>query len=201
MTRLGSHADFDALANRLHGRGMSALKNDDWPLLVIALEEAVDLRRPRPQIFVDMDGVLADFDAHHEAVFGFRSCKLADNVDWNAVRAVPSFYEAIPPMADMAELWGAVESYKPIVLTGVPRSVEEAPDNKRAWVRKHIGPDVEVRCCRSAEKCLHAHPGDILIDDWNKYQHLWEQAGGIFILHTSAAASVTELKRVLEASA
>jgi len=32
---------------------------------------------------------LADFDRHHEAVFGARACKIADNVNWAAVRAVP----------------------------------------------------------------------------------------------------------------
>lgn len=72
-------------------------------------------------------------------------------------------------MPDMAELWSYVEPYRPIVLTGVPSMVAEAPDNKRAWVGKHLGGDVEVRCCRSNEKCLHARPGDILIDDWNRY--------------------------------
>ena len=42
------------------------------------------------QIFVDMDGVLADFDTGHEIVFGIRSDKLADNVDWPAVQAMPT---------------------------------------------------------------------------------------------------------------
>jgi hypothetical protein len=37
-------------------------------------------------LFVDMDGVLADFDAHHEAVFGVRPSKVTDNVHWAAVR-------------------------------------------------------------------------------------------------------------------
>lgn len=145
------------------------------------------------QLFVDMDGVLADFDAHHQAVFGFRADKQLDNVDWQSVRRVAGFYAAIPPMADLAELWEAIAPHTPIVLTGVPASVEEAADNKRAWARKHLGSHVEVRCCRSKEKCLHAAPGDILIDDWEKYRHLWLAKGGHWITHRSAAETIREL--------
>ena len=145
------------------------------------------------QIFVDMDGVLADFDTGHEIVFGLRSCKKADNVDWQAVRAVVGFYERLPPMPDMQELWAHVAKYRPIILTGVPSSVAEAADNKRAWVRKHIGSHVEVRCCRSSEKSLHAQVGDILIDDWEKYCHLWLARGGRWVTHRSAAESIREL--------
>lgn len=145
------------------------------------------------QIFVDMDGVLADFDAHHEAVFGVRPDKVADNVDWSAVRAVEDFYLNIPPMDDLPMLWWALGKYSPIVLTGVPWSVAEAADNKRAWVRKHLGAHVQVRCCRSSEKCHHAVPGDILIDDWEKYKHLWINAGGRWITHRSAYETIREL--------
>lgn len=146
------------------------------------------------QIFVDMDGVLANFDAGYEREFGIKPCKIKDNVDWKAVRKVRGFYENLPPMDDMLELWGHIEKYQPIVLTGVPSSVEEAPENKRAWVRKNLGEHVEVRCCASKDKALHAIPGDILIDDWKKYQHLWELKGGIWITHTSAENSISELK-------
>ncbi len=149
------------------------------------------------QLFVDMDGVLADFDAHHEAVFGYRSDKLLDNVDWAAVGAVPDFYLNIPPMEDLGLLWAAIEPYSPIVLTGVPWSVAEAPDNKKAWVRRNLGDHVEVRCCKSAEKCLHAKPGDNLIDDWAKYQQKWLDVGGIWITHTSARQTIAELESVL----
>ena len=146
------------------------------------------------QLFVDMDGVLADFDAHHEAVFGVRSDKLADNVDWSAVRARPGFYLHIPPMPDMDVLWAHIAPFRPIVLTGVPDSVPEAPDNKRAWVLKHLGAAVEVRCCRSRDKCLHAAPGDILIDDWDKYRDLWIAKGGRWITHRSAAETIQVLE-------
>jgi len=145
------------------------------------------------QLFLDMDGVLADFDTGHEIVFGVRPDKKADNVDWKAVRAIAGFYENLPPMPDLQELWTHCERYRPIVLTGVPWSVEEAPENKRAWVRKHLGSHVEVRCCKSKEKCLHAASGDVLVDDWDKYRHLWIAKGGRWVRHRSAAESIREL--------
>jgi hypothetical protein len=153
------------------------------------------------QIFVDMDGVLADFDRHHEETFGFRSDKLLDNVDWGKVAAVPNFYAGIPMMADAQLLWNfllvARQGRPPIVLTGIPASVAEAADNKRQWVARNFGSNVEVRCCRSKEKCLHAQPGDILIDDWEKYRDLWIAKGGRWITHTSAADTVEQLQKVL----
>jgi len=145
------------------------------------------------QLFVDMDGVLADFDRHHETVFGVRSDKRADSVDWAAVRQVKDFYLNIPPMPDLALLWRRIERYRPIILTGVPQAVEEASDNKRAWVRLHLGAQVQVRCCLSREKCLHASPGDILIDDWEKYRDLWVAKGGVWITHRSAAETIVAL--------
>lgn len=145
------------------------------------------------QVFVDMDGVLADFDAHYVAVFGIRPNKLTDNVAWDAIRECKGFYTNIPPMVDMRELWDFVSPLKPIVLTGIPSSVEEAADNKRGWVRKHLGDAVEVRCCLSKEKYLHAQPGDILIDDWTKYRDLWIAKGGRWITHTSAENTINQL--------
>ena len=145
------------------------------------------------QIFVDMDGVLADFGSHHEAVLGWRPSTYLDNGDWSAVRAVEGFYLDMPPMPDLTALWTVLGRHSPIVLTGVPSSVEEAADNKRAWVRKHLGGDIEVRCCRSSEKCQHAKPGDLLIDDWEKYKHLWVGAGGVWITHRSAEDTIQEL--------
>ena len=146
------------------------------------------------QLFVDLDGVLADFDAHHAAVFGVRPDKQADNVDWAAVRATPGFYANIPPMADMSVLWEAIEPLRPIILTGIPHSVDEAASNKTFWVRWHLGPKVEVRCCRSSEKCLHAQPGDVLIDDWPKYRDLWIERGGLWVTHTSADRTIEQLR-------
>lgn len=148
------------------------------------------------RVFVDLDGVLADFDTGYERAFGVRPDKAADNVDWEAVRREPGFYARLPPMPDMLELWAAIVWLvpQPVILTGIPKGVPEAADNKRAWVARHLGPHIEVRCCLSREKCLHAWTGDVLIDDWEKYKHLWLERGGRWITHTSARSTIEQLR-------
>ncbi len=149
------------------------------------------------RLFVDLDGVLADFDQHHENVFGVRSNKYAkpgdpDDVDWQRVANAPDFYRALPKMRDADDLWAMLEPMHPTILTGIPRSVAEAEQNKRDWVLRHIGP-VPVICCRSSEKYEHCNPGDLLIDDWDKYRDRWCAKGGLWIRHTSAVATIQSL--------
>ena len=38
--------------------------------------------------------------------------------------------------------------------------------------------------------------GDVLVDDYRKDQRHWEEAGGIFIHHTSARSTIAALKRI-----
>lgn len=151
------------------------------------------------QVFVDLDGTLADLERHYHETFGYRPDKTADNLDWSKVFAVPGFFANMPPMPDMAELWGYVRELTPapIVLTGVPRRVPVAGEDKRRWVARHLGADIQVICCRSRDKSRHAKPGDILIDDWEKYRHIWVGMGGRWITHTSAASSINQLKALL----
>jgi hypothetical protein len=147
-------------------------------------------------VYVDLDGTLADFDAHYEHHLGTRPCKNSDNVDWNAVRGIPNFYRGMPPLPDFEELWKFLEPLRPSILTGIPSSVPEAADNKRAWVEKHIGLHCTTICCLSREKYKYAKGGALLIDDWTKYRHLWVDAGGIWITHTSAKDTIRQIKLI-----
>jgi hypothetical protein len=54
---------------------------------------------------------------------------------------------------------------------------------------------VEVITTSAALKREYCSQGDALIDDRDKYRRLWEQAGGVFIHHRSAAASIEQLRR------
>lgn len=150
-------------------------------------------------IFVDMDGVLADFDTGYGLKFGAAPSKASDNVDWKLVRHTEGFYRDLPPMWDFDRLWKGLAPYSPIILTGVPSSVAEAEANKRAWVDRWIGPDQPMIACASKDKSLHIRrPGDILIDDWEKYRHVWEGRGGRWITHHSADRSLLALEITLK---
>lgn len=145
------------------------------------------------RLFLDMDGVLADFDTGYRQRFNCVSDKTLDNVDWSLVRATPHFYRDLPPMPDLEHLWSAVAHLSPTILTGVPISVEEAASNKREWVDKYLGKDVPMIACLSKDKRLHGRPGDVLADDWEKHKHAWLDMGGVWITHKSAADTVPRI--------
>ena len=159
----------------------------------------IDLPKPEmPRLFVDMDGVLADFDTGYRNLFGDKSDKELDNVDWKRIRDHGGFFESLPPMHDFDHIWQAVEPFNPTIITGCPEDVEEAYANKLAWVHKNIGTHISMIGCKSRDKCLYGKPGDILIDDWEKYMHLWRGMGGHWITHISAESSVKQLHEHLE---
>ncbi len=144
------------------------------------------------QIYVDMDGVLADFSRHYLRTFGYVP-KRPGGTDWKAVRAHKGFYQGIPPMKDLDVLWARLAPYSPIVLTGIPSSVAEAEANKLEWIVKNLFTMPEVICCRAKDKANYCLPGDLLIDDYEKHQHLWLAAGGHWITHISAEATCLRL--------
>lgn len=153
----------------------------------------------RRQLFVDMDGVLADFAAHYGLHFGLYLDRLASEPPdmWDNIRSLRTFYRDLPLLPDARELWdGCCRLHaRPVVLTGVPyREVPEAEPQKRAWLAEHLGADVPVICCRSKDKRLYGRPGDVLVDDWPKYRVLWEAMGGTFVQHRSAATTLPVLR-------
>ena len=148
-----------------------------------------------PQLFLDCDGVLADFDTAALKIFGIppRAAeeKLGAPRFWVDLSTTADFYLNLPLMPDAMELYEAVKHLNPIILTGCPEG-GWAEAQKQAWAAKHF-PGVKMITCKSRNKRDHMKPGDILVDDWPKYQELWRQAGGHFILHSSAKDSISQL--------
>lgn len=149
------------------------------------------------QLYVDQDGVLADFNSAYEGLFGVVPDRVLGNINWKKIAAIGDFYWNLPPMHDMRVLWAVISKHNPIILTGVPvpaKQVPEAANNKRAWAHAQFGNDQKIICCPSSEKSLHCLPGDILIDDYVKYRHLWVAAGGEWITHKTAENTIDILR-------
>ena len=150
----------------------------------------------RKQIYLDCDGVLADFDKGAEAVLGMppRGFEKRYNpgLFWKRLASAPDFFERLEPMPDAFELYAAVKDQNPIILTGLPRGNWAEPQ-KRRWVERWF-PGLPVITTMAALKREHCHPGDVLVDDRDKHRHLWEAAGGRFVLHRNAHSSVAELR-------
>jgi len=151
-----------------------------------------DLRR---SLFLDLDGVLADFVSHVLSLFGQPPSEMPLGEMWSRAARTPAFFESIPLTDDAHELWAYCAEFEPTILTGLPRGNWAAPQ-KRRWVATHLGPHVPVITCMSRDKSNYATPGAVLIDDTVRYARLWEDRGGTFVHHRSAAQSIRELQRL-----
>ena len=154
----------------------------------------------QPHIYVDLDGVLSDFDRAAVALLGCYGWKYeaqhGAKAFWDRIHGADEFFYNLPLLPDARELWDYCCSVgEPTVLTGVPKN-PTAADQKRRWVQQHFGHD-RVITCASRDKCKHGRPGDILVDDWDRYRHLWQEMGGTFVLHTCAVDSIRQLKELL----
>lgn len=149
-----------------------------------------------PHIFLDCDGVLADFDSYAEAYFGMPprayEAKVGSAQFWKELEAKGDFYLNLPLMPDAYKLFEGVKHLHPTILTGCPRG-DWAQGQKVAWAAKHF-PGVPIITCRSADKRDYAKPGDVLIDDWAQHRHRWIEMGGVFITHHDAQTSLAALR-------
>lgn len=155
------------------------------------------------KIYVDMDGVLVDFDKQ-AALIGFPVEEFeADNKVksrfWHNIGKMAhhgfEFWGVMDPMADAFELWDYVKHHNTEILTATGH-VGNACEEKSKWAATHLG-DVVVNLVRkSKDKAVFAATNHILIDDRKKSIEPWVAAGGIGILHISAADTIRQLKEL-----
>lgn len=150
------------------------------------------------KLFVDLDGVLADFDRGVQDLTGQSPEQLHPKRMWPKIARADGFYEHLHWMEDGKVLWDAVRSKDPTILTGLPMGSWAEPQ-KRAWCARELGPDVPVITCMSRHKAARAAEQTpeqstmVLVDDREKLRESWEAAGGLFVLHTDAASSIAAL--------
>jgi hypothetical protein len=93
------------------------------------------------KIFCDLDGVLADFDAGMAKICK-RSVSWIQSMDqelvWQMLNKYPGVFEDLPLMKEAEYLWSFLLPYKPVILTGCPRS-KISRTAKVNWCKKHLG--------------------------------------------------------------
>lgn len=162
------------------------------------------------KIYLDMDGVLADFDRGLLEGYGVKNCRVNYATDWkektenqkkvaqDVVRCmeIPGFFENLPVMKGAIDLWGSVDA--PYILTALPNlsSDKRVAAEKRNWITRVFGelPENRIITCLRSEKIKYAN-NNILVDDLEKNCNEWNRAGGVAILFETAEQAINDLKK------
>lgn len=162
------------------------------------------------KIFLDMDGVLADFDrgvnelCHMEAAPQDEKHEAGnDDLMWEAIRTADHFYDRLELMPGAKELFGLLwERYgaRVEILTGIPREergIVTAAEDKIAWTRRLLSDEVRIHTvCRKHKQLYCTGPETILIDDREKTVLEWRDHGGTGILYVNAEETMRILRQL-----
>lgn len=157
-------------------------------------------------IFLDLDGVVFDFDT---AVQKFHPGNTRDSVKqkdfWAPLAATPNFFRTLDLFKDAYDMYWMLkyEGWKIEILTALPLPTGHfvtAAEDKIAHVREHLDRHVMVHTVvggKNKYKWLEQKPGSILVDDYKRNINMWNEYGGIGILHEPGNSEKT-YKRLQE---
>ena len=139
----------------------------------------------RLKCYVDLDGVLVDFEKGYETASGRKCGGPDDDTFWEPVIRTPDFWINLEWMPGGQKLWEYVRQHHYVTILSSPgnHDKERAITQKRQWVRKYLGEDVNIVFKYSKEKHHYACEHSILIDDWGENIVRWKNAGGIAVHH------------------
>ncbi len=150
------------------------------------------------KLFVDLDGVLTDFDKSLSDLLGkpikghgqFGN----DPKIWKAIdEAGTYFWKSMDWLPDGKELWNAVKKYDPTILSSPSRHIT-SKEGKKMWIDENISGTPLIL---DSKKEKYAKEGYVLIDDRKKNINKWENAGGVGILHKDTGSTIAQLEKLL----
>lgn len=166
------------------------------------------------RVFVDMDGVLADFEAKKRKHFSnsgldifedpFNCHKEHEKIFWATIREkYPDWFLELPVCPGAKKLMEYLRPYNPVILTAIPRlemEVWRVVYQKQEWGYRYF-PNVPMICCLTRHKKDYAIPQSVLIDDRENTIDSWIKKGGSGILHRSIEDTLSAFKVVENAVA
>jgi hypothetical protein len=99
--------------------------------------------QPKLQVFLDLDGVFADFDARIKRLPGKHPSELYSARLWKIVNAEKRFFAELELIEGWLVLWDATKDLEPVFLMGAPSS-KAFQEQKREWVARIFGAECLV---------------------------------------------------------
>ena len=159
------------------------------------------------KIFLDMDGVLADFDQRFEDLAGMPPREFEDkygkNEFWDFIdeKHKLKFWIGIPVMDGAKKLVDFASKYDYELLTA-PSSKKQSRLGKILWVKNHkdlfnTTPFINFKKAKEKHEIKPSlSKSDILVDDRADTIQRWNSAGGTGILYKSANQVINDLKKL-----
>ena len=170
----------------LRERGWEAISTHPIPVDA----RAGALLMAEPQLFLDCDGVLADFDAGAKQLLGmtpsaFEARHGQRRILEAACQGARISTATLPLMPDARLLFDAVEHLKPTILTGLPLGNWAAP--QKVAGRPSISPACRSSPAWRATSISTWSRGDVLVDDRENHRAAYESA-------RRASSSITRMR-------
>lgn len=138
-------------------------------------------------IYIDMDGVVADFDKHFENETGHKcedyEKEFGQIQFWRKVYKTPKFFEYMPPFDWFLEIVSlSLKITDDVTFLSSPSTTNHplCVIQKRIWLDNHYGDFFPAIFEKRKE--IYASPDALLIDDSEHKVKRWREAGGRAIL-------------------
>jgi hypothetical protein len=174
------------------------------------LNVKIDSLTKKPHLFLDCDGVIADFfgawaEMHH--VPSYKDIedpeKAINDLAASGPESVYNFFLSLKPLSGGIQLrqWLNKHSVPFTVLSAPLRGEPQAAiAGKKAWLDIHV-PGTSQYAIFTSGKHKYAmkdgHP-QVLVDDFGRYLALWDEHGGIAVKHEDAntPATISVLEKI-----
>ncbi len=146
--------------------------------------------------------MLVDFHAHALELLGvtFEEFENEHGSDaaWHALESRDAnFFLNLQLMPDALDLWYEVQHLDPVILTGAPLTFIDSWWQKSMYFHNKFGAYTKVAVTQSKNKVHFMQvEGDTIVDDFVKHRSKWVDAGGFWVLHTSAEESIEQLRKL-----
>jgi len=160
-----------------------------------------------PEVYVDMDGVLADFFKDWNKMVGVGHWKEIQDPEaaLDLIRKHPTFWIDLDVLSNAPRLLGAIKKFAGsyYICTSPLGKDPNCEPQKREWVQKHLSGFAPKEVYVTSNKPQFARQANgtpnILIDDFGKNIAAWTAAGGIGIHYENKNSNraIMELKAAM----